>query len=68
MLVTVFEVVSVCSTVFVFACTTPFVHVVALVLVCVDIFAFVVRFVCVVAFALLISVVPQLLTELYQKA
>lgn len=60
------EVVSVCLPVFVFACRTPFVHVVAFVLLCEDTFEFEVGFVCVAA--LLISVVLQFLTELYQKA
>lgn len=63
---TVCEMVSECLAAFVFACATPCVHVDASVLVCVDIFAFEVRFVCVVAF--LISVVLHALTGLYQKA
>lgn len=67
-LVTVLEVISVCLAVFVCACMTLSVYVAAFVLVCADIFGFVVPFVCVVAFAFLISVVPQLLTEFYQKA
>lgn len=66
--VTVCEMVSDCLAVFVFACATPFVHMVASVLFCVDIFAFVVQFVCGVAFAFLISVVLHVLTGLYQKA
>lgn len=65
---TVCEMVSECLAAFVFVRVTPFVHVVAPVLVCVDIFAFVVQFVCVVAFAFLISLVLHVLTGLYQKA
>lgn len=64
MIATVLEGLSVCLAVFVFACMTPFAHV----FVCVDVFAFVVQFLCVVVFVLLISVVLELLTELYQKA
>lgn len=68
MLVAVPEVVSVCWDVFVFACATPLVRAVAFVLVCADVSAFVGRFVRVPAFACLISAVPHVLTELYQKA
>lgn len=68
MLVAVPEVVSVCWDVFVFACVTPLVCVVAFVLVCADVFAFVGRLVRVSAVDCLISAVPHVLTELYQKA